>query len=228
MELAFGQGTTLVTPLQQAVAYATFANGGTRYAPQLVAAVVSPSGKVVKRMAPKVTGKITYTPAEYSALIQGFEGVVDDANGTGYPAFVGSGWNQQAFPAGREDGHGQREQRGAGLVVRGLRPAADTPVRGGLRHQRGGLRGRRRRAGGPQHLQLPGRPPGRRPGRPASVQHRALAQPGCPSDHHHDDVHDHDDHAGGGSDHDVDHPGSLSHGSRLLTRAEDGEGGRGP
>jgi penicillin-binding protein 2 len=33
MELAFGQGSTVVTPLQQAVAYATFANGGTRYAP---------------------------------------------------------------------------------------------------------------------------------------------------------------------------------------------------
>ena len=86
------------------MAYATFANGGTRYAPQLVAAVVSPTGKVVERMAPKVTGKITYSAAEYSALIQGFEGVVDDANGTGYPAFVGSGWNQQAFPLAGKTG----------------------------------------------------------------------------------------------------------------------------
>ena len=106
MELAFGQEEVVVTPLQQAVAYSTFANGGTRYAPQLVGAVVSPGGKVVKRMAPKVTGKITYTPAEYAALIQGFEGVIDDPNGTGYPAFVGSSdpWNQQAFPLAGKTG----------------------------------------------------------------------------------------------------------------------------
>ena len=89
MELAFGQGSTVVTPLQQAVAYATFANGGTRYAPEVVAAVVSPDGKMVKRIAPKVTGRITYSPAEYAAMMAGFEGVVNQPNGTAYTAFKG-------------------------------------------------------------------------------------------------------------------------------------------
>jgi len=32
IEMAFGQGETLVTPLQEAVAYGTFATDGTRYA----------------------------------------------------------------------------------------------------------------------------------------------------------------------------------------------------
>ena len=32
--MAFGQGETLVSPLQMADAYATFANGGTLYAPE--------------------------------------------------------------------------------------------------------------------------------------------------------------------------------------------------
>jgi len=37
VEMAFGQGETVVTPLQLADAYATFANGGTRYAPEVAA-----------------------------------------------------------------------------------------------------------------------------------------------------------------------------------------------
>ena len=104
MELAFGQGLTVVTPLQQAVAYSTFANGGTRYQPQVVAAVVSPDGKVVQRMAPKAAGHITYSAADYAAMLQGFEGVIDNQSGTGYSAFAGAGWNQQAFPLAGKTG----------------------------------------------------------------------------------------------------------------------------
>jgi len=106
MELAFGQGATIVTPLQEAVAYATFANGGTRYAPQVASAIVSPDGKVVKRIAPQVTGKVTYSPANYAALLAGFTGVVDQSSpaGTGYSDFVGSGWNQAAFPLAGKTG----------------------------------------------------------------------------------------------------------------------------
>jgi penicillin-binding protein 2 len=104
MELAFGQGLTLVTPLQQAVAYSTFANGGTRYAPQVVAAEVSPTGRVVQRMAPRITGRISYTPAEYNAILQGLEGVIGSPNGTGYPAFTGAGWDDRAFPLAGKTG----------------------------------------------------------------------------------------------------------------------------
>ncbi len=45
IEMAFGQGGTYITPIEQAVAYSTFANGGTRYVPQVAAAVVSPTGQ---------------------------------------------------------------------------------------------------------------------------------------------------------------------------------------
>ena len=54
IEMAFGQGETLVTPLQEAVAYGTFAAGGTRYAPQVVNSIVSPTGKVVEEFKPRV------------------------------------------------------------------------------------------------------------------------------------------------------------------------------
>ena len=45
--MAFGQGETVLTPIEQAVAYSTFANGGTRYAPQVASEIVDPAtGKV--------------------------------------------------------------------------------------------------------------------------------------------------------------------------------------
>jgi penicillin-binding protein 2 len=91
LETAFGQGETLVTPLQLADAYATFANGGTRYAPEVVAAIVSPSGKVVKVIKPKVVGHAIVSSSTYTAIFDGLLGVVNSANppGTGHAAFIG-------------------------------------------------------------------------------------------------------------------------------------------
>lgn len=46
---AFGQGETLVTPLNMCVAYSAFANGGTILKPQIVDAFISPSGHVTEK-----------------------------------------------------------------------------------------------------------------------------------------------------------------------------------
>jgi penicillin-binding protein 2 len=89
IEMAFGQGGTYVTPIEQAVAYATFANGGTRYAPEVAAAVVTPSGQLVKRIAPQVTGHVALSSSTYQALLAGFTGVVQNPHGTGYSTFEG-------------------------------------------------------------------------------------------------------------------------------------------
>jgi penicillin-binding protein 2 len=89
VEMAFGQGATLVTPLEEAIAYSTFANGGTRYAPELAAGIVSSSGKLVKRYTPKVMDHVTYTPGTYAALLSGFEGTVQTPTGTAYAPFQG-------------------------------------------------------------------------------------------------------------------------------------------
>ena len=53
---AIGQGDTLVTPLQLARAYAALSNGGTLYEPRIAKAIVSPDGKVLKRIAPEGAG----------------------------------------------------------------------------------------------------------------------------------------------------------------------------
>ena len=96
VEMSFGQGETVLTPIEQAVAYSTFANGGTRYAPQVASAIVDPlTGKVVKKLAPQVTGHVAISPANYSAILQGFEGVISNPNGTAYADFQGfpTSWN---------------------------------------------------------------------------------------------------------------------------------------
>ncbi len=58
VNFAIGQGDTLVTPLQLARAYAALANGGTLFEPRIGKAIVSPGGKVIRRIKPKVQGHI--------------------------------------------------------------------------------------------------------------------------------------------------------------------------
>lgn len=105
VEMAFGQGETLVTPIQNALAYATFANGGTRYQPQVAAAIVSPQGKVIKQFAPKVTGTVRLPASTYQPMLAGFEGVVSSPKGTGYTAFQQYGHFPQAtYPVAGKTG----------------------------------------------------------------------------------------------------------------------------
>ncbi len=94
MEMAFGQGETLITPLELANAYATFANGGTRYAPEMVNAIVTPSGKVEK-IKPKVMDKVAYaSQADYQAILAGFQGAVNNPIGTAYQDFTNFPFNR--------------------------------------------------------------------------------------------------------------------------------------
>jgi penicillin-binding protein 2 len=93
IEMSFGQGETVITPLQLAVAYGTFANGGTRYAPQVVNSVVSPTGKVVKQFKPRVLGHVSLPPSTFGPILTGLEGVIYSSNvhdlGTAYGPFKG-------------------------------------------------------------------------------------------------------------------------------------------
>jgi penicillin-binding protein 2 len=87
IEMAFGQGTTAVTPLALANAYATFANGGTRYTPEVAAAVVDAHGRVVIRYQPRVLGHVNLPPSVRNPILRGLEGVVMSPSGTGYGTF---------------------------------------------------------------------------------------------------------------------------------------------
>ena len=58
VNFAIGQGDTIVTPLQLARAYSALANGGALYAPRIGKAIVSPDGRVLKRIPPKKVGTV--------------------------------------------------------------------------------------------------------------------------------------------------------------------------
>jgi penicillin-binding protein 2 len=88
---AIGQGQVLVTPLQLANAYAAFANGGTRYTPQVALDAETTTGRVVKTYPSRVSGHTpSLTPVQRQALLQGFEGVVNSPGGTAYADFAGT------------------------------------------------------------------------------------------------------------------------------------------
>jgi len=83
---AIGQGEVNVTPLQQAVAYAAIANGGTVWTPQIVRRIETPEGKVVPIRAAagrqqRRAGSWT-SSAELATVREGLFAVVNDPGGT--------------------------------------------------------------------------------------------------------------------------------------------------
>ncbi|WP_329132012.1 penicillin-binding protein 2 [Streptomyces sp. NBC_01476] len=75
---AIGQGDTLVTPIQMARIYAALGNGGTLYQPTIGKAVVSPDGKTVTPIKPKVVGKLPDNAQTIKDIDKATAGVVTD------------------------------------------------------------------------------------------------------------------------------------------------------
>ena len=68
VNFAIGQGDTIVTPLQLARAYAALSNGGTLWEPRVGKAIVSPGGRVVKRIAPKKSSRVKVSKKDLSYI----------------------------------------------------------------------------------------------------------------------------------------------------------------
>ncbi|GAA4733177.1 penicillin-binding protein 2 [Nocardioides endophyticus] len=71
---SIGQGDTIVTPLQLARAYAALSNGGTLYEPRVAKAVVSPDGKTIRKIKPKVQGRVDASAASLRYVDQALLG----------------------------------------------------------------------------------------------------------------------------------------------------------
>jgi penicillin-binding protein 2 len=85
---AIGQGATTVTVLQQALAYAALANGGTLYQPQVVRSIETSDGTIVQDFPPRVR-RIIDTPPERLQLIRdALKGVVMDREGTAHKEWL--------------------------------------------------------------------------------------------------------------------------------------------
>jgi penicillin-binding protein 2 len=88
-QVAIGQDEVLVTPLQLANAYATFANGGKLLVPQLaVDAANATTGRVMQTFHTRVVHTVALQPDWRAALLQGFTGVVNSPSGTAYHVFA--------------------------------------------------------------------------------------------------------------------------------------------
>jgi penicillin-binding protein 2 len=91
-----GQGTVTVSPLQLAIAYGALANGGTVYKPRVAKAIVSPRGRLIKRIKAPVRGRIPVSQADISYIRDAMYGVVSEKTGTGYGLYHDSN-----FPLGK-------------------------------------------------------------------------------------------------------------------------------
>jgi penicillin-binding protein 2 len=86
-----GQGAVLVSPLQLAVAYAAMANGGTVFEPRIAKAIVSPTGKLIKRIKAPVRDHLPLSQADLDYLRDAFYGVTTSTEplGTAISDFQG-------------------------------------------------------------------------------------------------------------------------------------------
>ena len=89
---AIGQGETVVTPLQLAMEYATFANGGTLYQARIAGQVTTPddpTGAAAFQLGPVTRSTMALPPEVRDPIHQGLRGAVASASGTAAPAFAG-------------------------------------------------------------------------------------------------------------------------------------------
>ena len=84
LNTAIGQGSTKVTVLQLALAYASLANGGDLWVPSLVDRIVKPSGGVVQSFPPRLRHRIAASSESLERVRSALCGVVNEPKGTVY------------------------------------------------------------------------------------------------------------------------------------------------
>ena len=99
---AIGQGDTLTTPLQMARVYAAVANGGTLVTPHIGKAIVTPEGKLVRRIDPAPAGRVPVSKATLSWLRTSLRTVTEV--GTGYGPFFRAGFPLSKLPVASKTG----------------------------------------------------------------------------------------------------------------------------
>lgn len=94
LQMAVGQGSLLVTPLQLANAYAAMVNGGNLWQPHIVREAVDADGNVVLASAPHLVNTVPISDTTLIALRRDLEQVVNNSRGTAYKAFEDFGPNR--------------------------------------------------------------------------------------------------------------------------------------
>jgi penicillin-binding protein 2 len=84
LNTVLGQGNTMTTPLQMAVAYSAIANGGELYYPRLVSEITTREGRDLFEFEPEVRKHLGINDADLAAIRDGLERVVNREGGTAY------------------------------------------------------------------------------------------------------------------------------------------------
>lgn len=121
-----GQGSVLVTPLQLAQGYATLANGGTIWEPQLVLQVTDYAADTgVEVLEPEATGQVDLRPEWRDSMIAGFDGVTKADGGTATTGF--EGFDQSQCPVAGKTGTAQVNDKNDSSLFAAFAP---TPTEG--------------------------------------------------------------------------------------------------
>ncbi|KGA08297.1 MAG: hypothetical protein GM45_5810 [actinobacterium acAMD-5] len=103
VNISIGQGDTVVTPLQVAVAYSAIANGGKVLEPHIAKAILDPSGKVIKQITPKVVSKLSASKQTLNYL----RSALAETTVSGTAAWVFPGFPLDQIPIAAKTGTGQ-------------------------------------------------------------------------------------------------------------------------
>jgi penicillin-binding protein 2 len=109
INISIGQGDVLITPLQLANAYATLANGGTVYAPRLVAEVRDGrTGEVKEAFEPVVVRQLDVDPTWMAVIRDALLAVpTDSSDGRGTAATAFAGFPHDTWPVAGKTGTAQ-------------------------------------------------------------------------------------------------------------------------
>ena len=107
VNMAIGQGDVALTPVQLANMYATFANGGTRFAPNIAFKVTRGGNdeSVKRRIEPRINGTVEMEPGYRQALLDGLIGVTTQPKGTATGVF--GGFPHDTYPVAGKTGTAQ-------------------------------------------------------------------------------------------------------------------------
>lgn len=131
INLAVGQGDVLVTPLQLANSYATFANGGRLLAPNIASRVTRADGVTEREFGPREMSRTTLNEAARQPVVDGLLGVASHTSGSGgevgtaYNAFRDAGFDLQRWPIVSKTGTAEVQGKADTAVFVGYGPAPD-------------------------------------------------------------------------------------------------------